>query len=218
MPNTIDAEPREDLTWPPPPNRTSTLSREIAESFTASGVSYQAGVDRVEVTNARIKAVSKVFWAWQAIVLLATVWVQYQSMLWFQNVWGFRGRAVVLEVGLQVVVWLGMAFAYAWFDWTSYNHYCRFRAAFDRSTGRFHEGGRDAGPIDRIISIEVRRRSSLMARWYEVRLLLATTSTPLRIDHRSTQERCLGTFRSQADAHRLASALADFTGIGVCVG
>ena len=167
------------------------------------------------VDNPRARITSAVFWTWQASVLFLTLWIQYQSMLWFQNVWGFRGVAVLLQVAMQAVVWLGMAAAYVLFDWNNYKFNCRFRATFDRTDDSYTEAKTNIGPLMQILSIEVRGASTLFIRRYEVRMLLSKSTGSVELDHRSTQERCLATFRSEADAHKVAEALANFLGASV---
>lgn len=200
------------LVWPPPPTTPAAARMPVdAQEFIVAGVTFRSTTDIAVVENRKHRTASIVFWAWQAIVLAGTVWVQYQSMLWFQNVWGFHGRAVQLEVGLQAIVWMGMVFAYVAIDWNGYNHYCRFRATFDRAADQYVEGARSAGPLARIMMIEVRRRSSLFAHWYEVRMLLANMGK----GERSIEERSLATFAREADASRLADAVAGFLGIEI---
>jgi len=187
----------------------------MPESFTVGGIEFQATDDKVVVDNPRVRAVSTLFWIWQGTVLAGTAWIQYQSMLWFQNVWGFRGTAVLLQVAMQGLVWIAMAAAYVLFDVSNYKFNCRFRATFDRAEDQYVEAKHVVGSLGRIVSIEVRGRSTFFVRRYEVRLLLSKTSHAIELDCRQVEERCLATFRSETDAQKLAHALAEFLGAGV---
>jgi len=218
MPNVPDLNTLSDATiWPPPPSadEATPAPKSTPQSFTVAGIDFQATEDRVVVDNPRIRTVSVLFWIWQATVLAGTAWIQYQSMLWFQNVWGFRGTAVLLQVAMQAVVWIAMATAYVLFDLSNYKFNCRFQATFDRAEDQYLEAKHAVGSLGRIISIEVRGRSTFFVRRYEVRLLLSKASHAVEIDRRAIEERCLATFRSELDAHKLAEALAEFLGAGV---
>lgn len=203
-----------DTVWPPAPLAETTTSDDAGKSnsFNGSGIVYHETVDCVVIENLRARRSSIAVWISQAFVLGATIWIQYGSMLWFKYVWGFRGRAVELEVALQAIVWIGMAVVYVSMDIASYRRNCRFQATFDRENNSLSEGSHSAGPLSRIAAIDVRGQSSLFSRWYEVRMLLARSRGGAEIDYRTVDERCLGTFRDHADADRLAASLTNFLG------
>jgi len=217
MPNVPDLDTTSATIWPPPPSAVEAASTppSTPDSFTVAGIDFQATDDKVIVDNPKARTVSVLFWIWQGTVLAGTAWIQYQSMLWFQNVWGFRGTAVLLQVAMQALVWIAMAAAYVLFDVSNYKLNCRFHATFDRGDDQYLEAKHLVGSLGRIVSVEVRARSTFFVRRYEVRLLLSKTSHAVDMNQRSIEERCLATFRSEADAQKLAGALAEFLGAGV---
>src|SRR3569833_705000 len=83
--------------WPPPPSTSDTPSAppSTPESFTVEGIALTATDDRIVVDNPIARTASILFWIWQASAMGGSLWIQYQSKQRNQNVWGFRGAAVV---------------------------------------------------------------------------------------------------------------------------
>jgi hypothetical protein len=200
--------------WPPAPAKPTGAPRHTGTvAFSLGGTHYKQVDGSTVVDNAGLRRATYISWALQALVLAWMLFVQWESMQWFQNVWHFRGRAVLVETGLQAIVWIGMAIAYVGHDWISYNQNCRFRATFDRHQNRYLEGGHVIGELDRVMSVEVRRRVALFAQWYDVRLLVSgrdRIGDPFQITRRGVYERCVSGLRSSEDAGRLGQAVAEF--------
>jgi hypothetical protein len=207
--------------WPPAPDKPAPnpITAEPG-NFAIAGIRCSRDADRLVVDNPRLRAGTGLFLLTQIVVLAFTVFVQWESMLWFQNVWRIHGSAVILETALQAAVWLAMAFAYGYYTWVHYNQHCRFRATFDRADDLIVEGAQTTGPLAALTMVEVRPRASLFAHWFEVRLLIHTDDgdryvDPFRLRHRLMRERTLASMRSMESAERLARTVAEYVGIPI---